>query len=83
MTVKEVVTTNRTQKILLMVGSIFAGWGYLSQMEYFIGIEAFRFAAIMVLMWRAQGESFRQKITKIIVAILPFLLIAAVFFILL
>ena len=79
LTVKAILTTDRTQKILLIVGSIFTGWGYLSQMEYFIGIEAFRFAAIMVLMWRAQGETFRQKITKIIIASLPFLLIAAGF----
>ncbi len=79
LTVKAVLTTDRTQKILLIASSILAGWGYLSQMEYFIGIEAFRFAAIMVLMWRAQGKSFRQKLMKIIVASLPFLLIAAGF----
>ncbi len=81
LTVKAVLTTDRTQKILLMTGSILAGWGYLSQMEYFIGIEAFRFAAIMVLMWRTQGETFRQKVIKIIKASLPFLLIAAGFLI--
>ena len=79
LTVKAMLTINRTQKILFIAGSILAGWGYLSQMEYFIGIEAFRFGAIMLLMWRAHGETFLQKATKIITASLPFLLIAAGF----
>ncbi len=81
LTVKAILTTDRTQKIFLITGSILAGWGYLSQMEYFIGIEAFRFAAIMVLMWRAQGETFWQKVLKIVKVSLPFLLIAAGFLI--
>ena len=79
LTVKAILTTDRTQKILLIAGSVLSGWGYLSQMEYFIGIEAFRFAAIMVLMWRTQGETFWQKVLKIFKASLPFLLIAAGF----
>ena len=79
LTVSSVLTVDRTKKLLLIAGSVLAGWGYLSQMEYFIGIEVFRFAAIMLLMWRAQGETFRQKVTKIVVASLPFLLIAAGF----
>ncbi|MCB0119332.1 MAG: hypothetical protein KDD72_09905, partial [Anaerolineales bacterium] len=79
LTVRAVLTANRAKKILLIVASVLTGWGYLSQMEYFIGIEVFRFAAIMVLMWRAQGETFRQKVTKIIAVSLPYLLIAAGF----
>ncbi|MEK6752222.1 MAG: hypothetical protein AABZ00_08135 [Chloroflexota bacterium] len=79
LTVKSVLTSGRTPRILFMAGSIFAGWAYLSQMEYFIGIEAFRFACIFVLMWRAQAESFRQKVTKSILASLPYLLIAVGF----
>lgn len=79
LTVKSLLTTERRRKILLGAGSILAGWGYLSQMEYFIGIEAFRFGAIIMLMWRAQGETVRQKAMKIISASLPFLLIAAGF----
>lgn len=79
LTVKAILTTDRTQKILLIASSILAGWGYLSQMEYFIGIEAFRFAAIMVLMWRVKGDTFWQKVLKIFKVSLPFLLIAAGF----
>ena len=79
LTIRAVLTADRAKKILLIVASVLTGWGYLSQMEYFIGIEVFRFAAIMVLMWRAQGETFRQKVTKIIAVSLPYLLIAAGF----
>lgn len=79
LTVRSVLTVERTQKILLIAGSILTGWGYLSQMEYFVGIEVFRFACIALLMWRTQGENFRQKAGKIVSASLPFLLIAAGF----
>jgi hypothetical protein len=79
LTVKSFLASNRTQKILLIVGSILAGWGYLSQMEYFIGIEVFRFACILLLIWREQNENFKQKATNFVLTSLPFLLIAAGF----
>ena len=81
LTIKSVLTLDRTPRILFAAGSILTGWGYLSQMEYFIGIEAFRFAGIFILMWRMQGEMIRQKLMKIILASLPFLLIAGGFLI--
>jgi hypothetical protein len=79
LTIKSVLTVERTPRLLFAAGSILAGWGYLSQMEYFIGMEVFRFACVFVLMWRAQGESVRQKFMKGIIASLPFLLIAGGF----
>lgn len=81
LTVKSMLAGDRTQKVMLIAGSILAGWAYLSQMEYFLGIEALRFALIMVLLWRGRGESFRTKATKIVKVSLPFLLIAAGFLI--
>jgi hypothetical protein len=81
LTVKSMLTADRTQKVMLVAGSILTGWAYLSQMEYFLGIEALRFALIMVLLWRGQGESFRVKAIKIVKVSLPFLLIAAGFLI--
>jgi hypothetical protein len=81
LTIKSVMTVDRTPRLMFATGSIMAGWGYLSQMEYFIGMEAFRFACIFILKWRAQGESIRQKFTKAIIASLPFLLIPAGFLI--
>jgi len=79
LTVKSVLTADRTRKILLITGAILAGWGSLSQMEYYVGIEAFRFASIILLIWRGQGETFSRKLTKIVTVSLPFLLIAAGF----
>lgn len=79
LTVKALQTDASVQRIALIVGSILAGWGYLSQMEYFLGIEALRFAIVMVLMWRGEGETFWQKVLKVVKVSLPFLLIAAGF----
>lgn len=81
LTVKSVLAAERAQNFFLIAGSVLSGWAYLSQMEYFLGIEALRFALIMVLLWRGQGESFRVKATKIVKTSLPFLLIAAGFLI--
>lgn len=81
LTVKSMLAADRTQKGMLIAGSVLSGWAYLSQMEYFLGIEALRFALIMVLLWRGQGESIRVKATKIVKVSLPFLLIAAGFLI--
>lgn len=81
LTIRSVLTIERTPHLLFAAGSVLAGWGYLSQMEYFIGMEAFRFGCVFVLIWRAQGESVRQKFRKGIVASLPFLLIAGGFLI--
>jgi hypothetical protein len=78
LTVQSLLATNLPNKVLLIAASVLAGWGALSQMEYYIGIEGFRFAAIVVLMWRGEG-TFRQKVTKVVRASLPFLLVAAGF----
>jgi hypothetical protein len=78
LTVQSLLVTNLRNKVLLIAGSILTGWGALSQMEYYIGIEGFRFAAIVMLMWRGEGN-FRQKVTKVVRASLPFLLVAAGF----
>ena len=81
LTIKSILTIERTPRLLFVAASILAGWGYLSQMEYFIGMEAFRFAIIFVLIWRMQGESVRHKLMKGIIASLPFLMIAGGFLI--
>ena len=79
LTIKSVLTIERTPRLLFAAGSILAGWGYLSQMEYFIGMEAFRFGCIFILLWRIQDETICQKFMKGIIASLPFLLIAGGF----
>lgn len=79
LSIKSVLTLGKTPRLLLISASILTGWGYLSQMEYFIGMEVFRFAAIFLLFWRTKNESAKQKFTKAILASLPFLLIAGGF----
>lgn len=79
LTVKSILAAERRQKIFLIAGSVLSGWAYLSQMEYFLGVEALRFAIIMVLLWRGEGETFWQKILKVVKVSSPFLLIAAGF----
>ncbi|MFN3491143.1 MAG: diguanylate cyclase domain-containing protein, partial [Anaerolineales bacterium] len=69
----------RTKRILLFLASILTGWGYLSQMEYFIGIEVFRFVNIFVLIWRMRSENLQTKLINAAKASLPFLLIAGGF----
>lgn len=81
LTVKSILTNERTKRIVFILASIITGWGYLSQMEYFIGIEVFRFACILILVWRIQAESFKQKLFSFIKTSLPFLLIACGFLI--
>jgi hypothetical protein len=81
LTVKSISITERAERILLILASILTGWGYLSQMEYFIGIEVFRFACILILVWRTQGQYSKEKFFAFIKTSLPFLLIAGGFLI--
>jgi hypothetical protein len=81
LTVKSILTNESTNRILLILASALTGWGYLSQMEYFIGIEVFRFACIFVLAWRTQHEKLRTKLINFVKTSLPFLLIAGGFLI--
>ena len=81
LTIKSIQAARRGAQIMWAAFSVIAGWGYLSQMEYFIGMEVFRFACVFVLVWRAEGESILKRLTKGIVASLPFLLIGGGFLI--
>lgn len=79
LTIRSVIEDDRTKRFLYISGAILAGWGYLSQMEYFIGIEVFRFTSIALLMWRGDGVNFYWKVKKTIAISFPFLLIVAGF----
>ena len=59
LTLKSMLAGERKTQIVLGFLSVLCGWVYLSQMEYFIGIEVFRFACIALLVWRAQQTDFR------------------------
>lgn len=79
LTIKSMLSLERGPRIWFAISAILSGWGYLSQMEYFIGIEAFRFACIFILIWRIYDQPFWQKIKINLVACVPFLLIAGGF----
>lgn len=52
LTLSAIQNPSPTQKFIRTVLSILTGWVYLSQMEYFIGIEGFRLAAVYILLVR-------------------------------
>lgn len=81
LTVKSVLTTERTKRTFFILASVLTGWGYLSQMEYFIGIEIFRFVCIFILVWRIQSENLQKKLINFVKISLPFLFIAGGFLI--
>lgn len=60
-------------RILLTALTILTAWVYLSLMEYFIGIEVFRFALFGILAWR-QAKRMRQFFGAFLPPSLPFLL---------
>jgi len=73
LTVKALLTAPRHKtRILYVVGSILLGWVYLSQMEYFIALEVFRLAVVLLLVLRKKGASLRQKLTETFLRWLPF-----------
>ncbi len=79
--VKSMLTDDRVKRTGFVLASIVTGWGYLSQMEYFIGIEVFRLACLFVLTWRNPPANPRAKIINFVKTSLPFFLIAGGFLI--
>lgn len=79
LTLRSILAEGRVSRSLFILGSVLSGWGYLSQMEYFIGIEAFRVACIFVLVWRSSDSTWLDKLRASILKWLPFIIIPAVF----
>jgi len=61
LTVKAILTKNLLQKVILVLGSILTGWGYLALVDYAIGMEFFRLAILFVLVNRENNISFLHK----------------------
>lgn len=78
-TVRSLVSKLRVNRYLLGAGAIVAGWAYLSQMEYFIGVEVFRFVSITLLIWRIPEVDYKKRVMQIIAVGLPYLMIAGGF----
>ena len=79
LTLKAILAVDRRSQILLAIGSILSGWGYLSQMEYFIGVEAFRVSCIFLFVWRSSQSGLRQAVQSALLKWLPFIVIPAGF----
>ena len=71
----------RMARSALLIGAILLGWGYLSQIEFFIGIEAFRAACIFLLVWRSSNLKLYEKLRSALFVWLPFTAIPVLFLI--
>ena len=72
LTIRSVLTPSLKTRSLLTGGSILLGWLYLSQMEYFIGLEVFRLAILLMLVLRKKQVSLWQTLTRTFFQWLPF-----------
>jgi len=80
LTLKAILCESRFPKMILHVASIFPGWLYLGQMEWYIGFEFFRWASVFLLSSRS-GGTLIQKGWRAIQWAYPSLAIPAVFLI--
>ncbi len=65
LTLKALFTENRPAKITYYVVSILLGWFYLGQIEWYIGVEIFRWACIFLLFWRQAGSLYQKTVRAI------------------
>ncbi len=65
LTVKAILVEGRMRKVVLHLFSILFGWLYLSQMEWYVGFEFFRWACVFLLVARS-GGALLQKAGKAI-----------------
>lgn len=78
LTLKAVQSNTRTRKALIYLPSILLGWFYLSQIEWYIGLEFFRFACVFLLAFRL-NETIWARVVRFLQYSLPAALIPAVF----
>ncbi len=80
LTIQAIQAHSWTRSILFYGASILLGWFYLGQIEWYIGLEFFRFACILLLVIR-QNETLWIKVVRFFQYSLPVLLIPGVFLI--
>lgn len=66
------------RKLLFYIASILLGWFYLGQIEWYIGLEFFRFACVLLLAFRL-NETVWARVVKFFQYALPAFLIPGVF----
>jgi hypothetical protein len=77
-TIKALSPENIKTKVLFWTGAVLTGWGYLSQMEYYIGFEAVRLA-LTVLLARRENASWKKTIWPALKKWLPYFTVPAVY----
>lgn len=80
LTVKAILTDTSTAKVILHVLSVFFGLLYLSQMEWYIGFEFFRWGSVLLISLRSEGSLFR-KLRRTVGWAYPSIAIPAIFLI--
>jgi len=80
LTAQAVLTPKISNRVGLIFLSIFFGFAYLSQMEYFIGFEVVRLVFVFLLASRMAAK-WKERLLKTVQLILPFLLVPILFFI--
>jgi hypothetical protein len=77
-TIKALSPENIKTKVLFWTGAVLTGWGYLSQMEYYIGFEAVRLA-LTVLLARRENASWKKTIWPALKKWLPYFTVPTVY----
>ncbi len=78
LTVKTVLEQRRLVRLFSFLGALLTGLGCLFLMEYFIGLEVFRFALIALLVFR-EKKGWRERPIALLKNWLPFVLAPAFF----
>jgi len=62
LTVKAIQSNTWQGKSMFYIPSILLGWFYLGQIEWYIGLEFFRFAVVLLLSWRLKGTIWERMV---------------------
>ena len=65
LTLKAILSENRIAKVIFHLTSVLLGWFYLSQIEWYISLEFFRWACIFLLSSRQGGTLYQKAIRAI------------------
>jgi len=78
LTIKAIQSEKGREKIARYLFSVLLGWFYLSQIEWYIGLEFFRFGCVFILAYR-EKESLWSRMQRFLRWAYPLILIPIVF----
>lgn len=78
LTLKAIQTHHLINKFLFHFFSILLGWFYLSQIEWYIGLEFFRFACVLIIVLRS-NETIWKRLTSYVQISVPAFFIPVAF----